>query len=329
MTRTDVIDDIGRSRDPAGVPAIEIRGLTKVYGGAEQKAVDDVSLSVPAGSVFGFLGPNGAGKTTTIKVLAGLLSATAGEALLNGFDVARRRAAAMEQFGAVLEGSRNVYWTLSAMQNLVYFGRLKGMRTAAARDRAGELLTGLDLWDRRDEKVGGYSRGMQQKVAIAAALMADPPIVLLDEPTIGLDVEATRTVKEWVHALAAEQGKTILLTTHQMDVVERLCDRVAVIRKGRVITDLPTEQLLAGARQRDRYEITIEGDGAGLGLPDGFVPEPGEETTVITGRLDDPQDLYPLVDRLRAQGVVLRSLAQVQPTLEDVFLDLIKERPHG
>ncbi|MEU8382550.1 ABC transporter ATP-binding protein [Streptosporangium sp. NPDC048865] len=328
MTRTDVMAGIGRSDAPAEVPAIEIRGLTKVYGGSDKKAVDDVSLSVPAGTVFGFLGPNGAGKTTTIKVLAGLLSPTSGEVLLNGFDVIRSRAAAMEQFGAVLEGSRNVYWTLSAMQNLVYFGRLKGMRTAEARSRGEELLKGLGLWDRKDEKVGGYSRGMQQKVAIAAALMADPPIVLLDEPTIGLDVEATRTVKEWVHALSTEQGKTILLTTHQMDVVEQLCERVAVIRKGKVVTDLPTEHLLAGARQRDKYEIRIEGDGEGLSLPDGFVVTPGKETTLITGRLDDPQDLYPLVERLRGRGVVLQSLTQVQPELEDVFLDLIKETPH-
>ena len=128
----------------------------------------------------------------------------------------------MEQFGAVLEGSRNTYWTLSAMQNLLYFGRLQGMRTSEARSAAERLLRGLDLWERRDEKVGGYSRGMQQKVAVAASMIADPPIVLLDEPTIGLDVEATRTVKDWIRTLSKEQGKTILLTTHQMNVVEEL-----------------------------------------------------------------------------------------------------------
>jgi ABC-2 type transport system ATP-binding protein len=302
MARTDVVGDIGRSDRPAEVPAIEISGLTKVYGTSKTKAVDDVSLSVPAGTVFGFLGPNGAGKTTTIKILAGLLSATSGEARLNGLDVARQRAAAMEQFGAVLEGSRNTYWTLSAMQNLVYFGRLQGMRTSEARSRAEELLRDLDLWERRDEKVGGYSRGMQQKVAVAAALIADPPIVLLDEPTIGLDVEA-----------------------HQMDVVEELCDRVAVIRRGQVVTDLPTDQLLARSRQRDKYEIRIGGTAEGLVLPEGFTAVSGEETTLISGRLADPQDLYPVVDRLRAYGAVIESMAQVQPDLEDVFLDLIRE----
>ncbi|WP_218010064.1 ABC transporter ATP-binding protein [Actinomadura kijaniata] len=177
---------------------IEIEALTKVYGAARVRAVDGVSLSVPAGSVFGFLGPNGAGKTTTIKMLAGLLRPTSGRVRLGGYDVVRQRPAAMARFGAVLEGSRNVYWSLSAWQNLMYFGRLKGLRKARVAERAHELLTGLELWERRGEKVGGLSRGMQQKVAIAAALIADPPIVLLDEPTLGLDVEATRTVKDWV-----------------------------------------------------------------------------------------------------------------------------------
>jgi ABC-2 type transport system ATP-binding protein len=310
----------------AEVPAIEISGLTKVYGTAKVRAVDDVSLSVPAGTVFGFLGPNGAGKTTTIKILSGLLSATEGQVRVNGYDVARKRSAAMEQIGAVLEGSRNVYWTLTAWQNMLYFGRLKGMRKAAAQDRAEELLTGLDLWERRNEKVGDYSRGMQQKVAIAAALIADPPILLLDEPTIGLDVEATRTVKEWVRTLSTDRRKTVLLTTHQMNVVEELCDRVAVIRRGQVVTDQPTRELLGRFRQRDRYVIEIDRMTDELDLPDGFEATSTDETTTITAKLAEPPELYELVDRLRDRGAVLRSLAQVQPDLEDVFLDLIKDR---
>jgi ABC-2 type transport system ATP-binding protein len=308
------------------VPAIQISALTKTYGRSQVRAVDEVSLGVPTGSVFGFLGPNGAGKTTTIKILAGLLSATSGQVRVNGYDVARRRSAAMEQIGAVLEGSRNVYWTLSAWQNLLYFGRLKGMRKAAAQARAEELLTGLELWDRRDEKVGDYSRGMQQKVAIAAALIADPPILLLDEPTIGLDVEATRTVKEWVRALSTERGKTVLLTTHQMNVVEELCDRVAVIRRGQVVTHQPTRELLATFRQRDRYVIEIDRSDGELDLPAGSAATSTDDTTTITARLADQRELYGLVDQLRGRGAVLRSLAQVQPDLEDVFLDLIKDR---
>jgi ABC-2 type transport system ATP-binding protein len=308
--------------------AIEISALTKIYRRSEVRAVDEVSLSVPAGSVFGFLGPNGAGKTTTIKILAGLLSATSGHVRINGHDVARRRSAAMEQIGAVLEGSRNVYWNLSAWQNLLYFGRLKGMRKADAQARAEELLTGLDLWERRGEKVGGYSRGMQQKVAIGAALIADPPVLLLDEPSIGLDVAATRTVKEWVRSLSTAGGKTVLLTTHQMDVVEELCDRVAVIRRGQLVTDQPTRELLARFRQRDRYVIETDGPAGELELPEGFEATSTDDHTTITAQLADPHELYELVDRLRVQGAVLRSLTQVQPDLEDVFLDLTQDEAH-
>jgi ABC-2 type transport system ATP-binding protein len=311
------------------VTAIDISALTKVYGSAGVRAVDDVSLGVPAGSIFGFLGPNGAGKTTTIKIAAGLLAATSGHVRLNGIDVARRRSAAMEQFGAVLEGSRNVYWTLSAWQNLMYFGRLKGMRKAETRTRAEELLTELGLWDRRRDKVGGFSRGMQQKVAIAAALIADPPIVLLDEPTLGLDVEATRTVKDRIRTLARERGTTVLITTHQLDVVQELCDRVAIMRSGRVVADGPTRELLAGHRRHDRYELTVEGEVPAEALPAGFEVAHQDGTTVFTGAIADPDGVYALLDLLRARRIPLRSLTQVQPGLEEVFLTLTREPANG
>jgi ABC-2 type transport system ATP-binding protein len=303
---------------------IENNPLTKVYATAGLPAVDNLSLHVPAGSVIGFLGPNGAGKTTTIKMMAGLLTPTSGQVRLGGFDVTRQRPAAMTRIGAVLEGSRNVYWSLSAWQNLMYFGRLKGMRRARIKDRARDLLTELGLWERRDDKVGGFSRGMQQKVAIAAALIADPPIVLLDEPTLGLDVEATRTIKRWIAELAGELGTTVLITTHQLDVVEEVCDRVAVIRQGRLVADLPTRELLAGSRERDRYEIRVEG-----AAPPGFDGVTRDGVTTITLRVDAPGEVYDLVERLRAHGVVLQSLTQVQPDLEDVFLALIQEPAHA
>ncbi|MEU7004073.1 ABC transporter ATP-binding protein [Nonomuraea sp. NPDC046570] len=301
---------------------IEIEALTKVYG--QVRAVDEVSLRIPAGSVFGFLGPNGAGKTTAIKMMAGLVTPTSGRVRLGGFDVARQRSAAMGRFGAVLEGSRNIYWSLSAWQNLMYFGRLKGLRKAQVTERARELLTDLGLWERRGDKVGGFSRGMQQKVAIAAALIAGPPIVLLDEPTLGLDVEATRTVKNWIAEQARELGTTILLTTHQLDVAQELCDRVAVMRQGRLVADLPTRELLAGFRERDRYEIRVEG-----AAPPGFDSVTREGVTTISVRVSDPREVYDVVERLRAQGAVLESLTQVQPDLEDVFLTLVNEPSHA
>ena len=201
--------------------AIEIESLSKTYNKgkrAQVRAVQVLSFAVLAGQVFGFLGPNGAGKTTTIKMLCGLVTPTSGTARLNGYDVARQRGEAMRQFGVVLEGTRSVYRRLSAWENLQYFGRLKGRRGRGLKSRAEWLLGELDLWERRKEQVRELSRGMQQKVAIACALIADPPIVLLDEPTLGLDVQSARTVKTWIRRLASEQGKTVLLTTHQLDM---------------------------------------------------------------------------------------------------------------
>ncbi len=163
-------------------PAIALRGLTKRFG--HLTAVDEVSLEVPRGQVFGLLGPNGAGKTTTIKLMTGLVTPTSGTVVLGGYDISRQRSRAVQQVGAVLEGSRNVYWSLSAWQNLLYFGRLKGLRAAEIKPRAERLLRDLALWDRRNDQVGGFSRGMQQKVAVAAALVTGPQVVLLDEPTI-------------------------------------------------------------------------------------------------------------------------------------------------
>ena len=307
-------------------PAIALSGLTKRYrrGKGWLTAVNDVTLTVPAGQVIGLLGPNGAGKTTTIKMACGLILPTAGTIRINGYDVGRRRASAVRQIGAVLEGSRNVYWPLTAWQNLIYFGRLKGLRAAEIRPRAQRLLTDLGLWERRNETVGSYSRGMQQKVAIAAALITDPPVMLLDEPTIGLDVESARTVKDWIAHLAAGEGKTIVLTTHQLPIVQELADRIAVIRDGSVIADLPTGELLARFAEH-RFEVRVAGPPNGLAgkLPAGARAEADAGTTRVTLRDADQGRLADFLGELRAKDIPLLSVTQAQPGLEEIFLRLI------
>jgi ABC-2 type transport system ATP-binding protein len=309
-----------------GRPAIELSGLTKRYrrGRGWFTAVSDVTLGVPRGQVIGLLGPNGAGKTTTIKMACGLILPTAGTIRLNGYDVGRRRSDAVRQIGAVLEGSRNVYWPLTAWQNLMYFGRLKGLRTAEVRPRAERLLADLGLWDRRDENVGSFSRGMQQKVAIAAALITDPPILLLDEPTIGLDVEAARTVRDWIAHLSADEGKTIVLTTHQLAIVQELAGRIAVIRRGEIIADLPTAELLSQFAE-DRFEVRAAMPPSGFAgkLPAGARAEADADTTRVLLRDADQGRLHHLVEELRAAGVPLLSVTQAQPDLEEIFLRLI------
>jgi ABC-2 type transport system ATP-binding protein len=316
-----------RSADPAvPVPAIELSGLGKRYG--QLVAVDDVSLSVPRGQVFGLLGPNGAGKTTTIKMIAGLIVPSAGRIRLGGFDVARQRSQAVRQIGAVLEGSRNVYWPLSAWQNLLYFGRLKGLRGREIRPRAQRLLTELDLWQRRHEPVGSFSRGMQQKVAIAAALITDPPVILLDEPTLGLDVEAARTVRGWIARLAREEGKTVVLTTHQLDVAQQLADRIAVIRRGRIIADLPTNELLSRYAE-DRYRIQVGGRLVGRmpHLPEGTEVRTDDDTdhgaTTVTLPTADPEDLNRLLAHVQWLERPLLSVDRAQPSLEEIFIRLV------
>lgn len=307
--------------------AIELDHLTKRYQRDKRQltAVDDVTLQVPPGQVIGLLGPNGAGKTTTIKMICSLILPTAGRIALNGHDVGRQRPDAMIQIGAVLEGSRNVYWPLSAWQNLMYFGRLKGLRSAEIEPTAKRLLGDLGLWERRHEAVGSYSRGMQQKVAIAAALVTDPPILLLDEPTIGLDVEASRTVKDWVAHLAAEEGKTILLTTHQLAIVQELADRIAVIRDGRIIADLPTPELLARYAE-DRFEVRvpITHNRFPATLPPGTRIESGAEATRLLLPDTDQVTLRKVLDGLRIADIPLVSVSQARPDLEEIFLRLIR-----
>lgn len=310
-------------------PAIELTGLTKIYGrgGETFVAVDAVTLEVARGEVIGLLGPNGAGKTTTIKMMASLIEPTSGTAVLNGFDVARQRASAVWQIGAVLEGSRNVYWSMTAWENLMYFGRLKGLRGSEIKPRAERLLTELGLWEWRDKTVGTFSRGMQQKVAVAVALITDPPIILLDEPTLGLDVEAARTVKDWITRLAQEERKTVVLTTHQLAIAQELSDRIAVIKSGKIIADLPTCELLSRYAE-DQFQIEVAGrlKEVRSSLPPGAQAGSDGDVTTVTLPGADTAAVYRFLEQLSAAGLPLISVTKAQPDLEEIFIRLIQ---HG
>lgn len=313
--------------------AIEIRGLSKVYtkrNGPAVVAVDNLSLSIPAGQIFGFLGSNGAGKTTTIKMACGLVLPTSGSVVLNGFNVQHQRGAAMRQIGAVLEGTRNVYWRMTAWQNLLYFGRIKGVSGKVLKERAERLLRELELWDRRNDPVRDFSRGMQQKVAIACALVADPPIVLLDEPTLGLDVQAGRTVKRWVEQLARNEGKTVVLTTHQMDLAESLCDRVAIMSQGKLVTNRPTSELL-GLFRRETYELRFRGHvkEATVARFDGFAAREENGYTILSGTINEHDRLYRLIEMAEMQGMELLGVAQTEPNLEEIFVELLDRAGKG
>ena len=308
--------------------SIEIEALSKTFSKRKSEdivAVDRLDLTLTAGQVFGFLGPNGAGKTTTIKMMCGLVTPSSGSVRLNGYDIESQRSEAMRQLGVVLEGTRSVYWRLTAWENLMYFGRLKGLRGKEIKGTAEWLLTELELWDRRDEPVREYSRGMQQKVAVACALIADPPIVLLDEPTLGLDVQSARTLKGWIRRLASEQGKTVLLTTHQLDMAQELCDRVAIINNGRLVADRPVRELLR-LFSDEHYRIRLRGVvNGGLADTTRLKVERVEGDTVISGAIVDQDMLYDILAKTRDLGFPLVSVERAEPDLEEVFVRLLED----
>ena len=234
-------------------PMIEARGLRKAF--KTLVAVEAVDLEVAGGEIFGFLGPNGAGKTTTIKMLIGLLRPSAGVARIGGHDVERDPIAAKALIGYVPD-EPYLPEKLSAREFLQFIGGLYRVPTAQARRRGEELLRLFDLSGHADELLGGYSHGMRQKMALAGALLHDPRALFLDEPTVGLDPRSARLIKDILRQLAA-RGTAIFLTTHILEIAERLCDRVAIISDGRVIAAGTMDEMRAGIHDRSLEDIFL------------------------------------------------------------------------
>ena len=306
--------------------AIRLDGLVKQYRGGDGKefrAVDDLSLEVRRGEILAFLGPNGAGKTTSIKMMVGLVRPDGGRALVAGMDVEKRRPEVLRKVGAVLEGNRNIYWDLTVAENLRYWGTLKEVEPRVLKPRIEELLGFFDLGAKRDTIGKQLSRGMQQKLAIACALIHDPEILLLDEPTLGLDVAAARMVRERVLQLCREQQRTIVLTTHQLDVAQELCHRVAILAKGRLVT-LEEKASLLEMFTRPEYEFKIHGslperDLERFGHVFG-VEENGATTFHILLRSDE--SLYGVMDLLQRSGATVASVSKVEANLEEIFVQM-------
>lgn len=305
--------------------AIEINALSKTYlkkDGTSFKAVDTLSLEIPVGQVIGFLGPNGAGKTTTIKMICDIITPTEGSVKVNGLNMQEKRNDALTSIGVVLEGARNIYWQLSPWQNLMYFGRLKMIYPSELKEYAEHLLHTLALWEVKDMPVSDLSRGTQQKVAIACALIHNPPILLLDEPTLGLDVKASRTIKNWITDLAQKQKKTVVLTTHQLDIAEQLCERIVIINKGKIIADQPTHELLSAVHE-EHYQIAVAGKvkDSGLILP-GMDAVEKEDHTLYIGAILDQAELYKKLALIHDRNLSLLSVTRTKNNLEEVFMHL-------
>jgi ABC-2 type transport system ATP-binding protein len=305
------------------------------FGKKEPKAmftaVDGVDIQIQRGEIFGLLGPNGAGKSTTIRMLCTLLEPTSGTARVNGFDIVKQANEVRRNLGTVLAGERSIYWKLTGRENLEYFAALYHIPPAVAKKRVDELIERMELKDRANELVEKYSTGMRQRVAISKALLARPPILLLDEPTLGLDPQAARNLRELIAELKQE-GHTILLTTHYMEEADQLSDRIGIIDTGKVIAlDTP-----AGLKRRIEQKEVIKLEVTG------WHPEIGDKIKSISGienlmsRQQGEADLWEvnmqaqnsrtaiprIVEHISSNGTRLVNMNIVKPSLEDVFIHL-------
>ena len=293
------------------------------------RAVDGIDLVVEPGEIFGLLGPNGAGKTTTMKMLATLLIPTSGTIRVLGIDPLARPREVRARLGAMLSGERSLYWKLTARENLEYFAALYHVPPGETKARIANVLAAAKLTDRADDYVERYSTGMRQRLALARALLPDPSLVVLDEPTVGLDPQASRDLRDRVRELKA-QGRTVLLTTHYMEEADQLCDRVAIIDHGRIVAlDTPAAlKRTIRAEEVVHLEIGLDGDESAvidrLGRSATVArTERSNGTLTVTAHCASARDFVPAAfDAARSTGTTIRHVEVVPVTLEDVFLAL-------
>ena len=307
-------------------------GKRRFYERKTIHAVKSVEFGVRRGEILGLLGPNGAGKTTCVKMISGLVRPSAGKVFVEGMHVEKNRLKVLRHIGVVLEGTRTVIWPLTPLENLCYFGNLRNVRGKVVKKRGKELLDFIGLKDKMHTQVRRLSRGQRQRLAICIALIADPSVILLDEPTTGLDVQSSRAIREKVVEMTRELGKSVLVTTHDMHIAQRLCDRIGIIDKGELITCRRTDDLLEVFADQT-YEIRLDDmpDPVSYtsipGVHDAAVEQDGVGGPMLVLRVSDDENerseaLYRVIARLQSEGRILRTITQRQQTLENVFLRL-------
>ena len=307
--------------------SIEAFDLVRSFNGF--KAVENLSLTVEEGEIFGLLGPNGAGKTTTIRMLSALISPTSGSARIGGFDVVDDALKVREIIGILTE-SPSLYGRLNALENMEFFAKAYGVTDKAERDsKIRELLDFFQLWDRRQDHVGQYSKGMKQKLAIARALIHSPEILYLDEPTSGLDPKSSKDIRDLMEALTENQKQTILLSTHRLEDAERLCDKVMIINKGQPITVSSPRDL------RKRFSSGQEVQVGFTMLDDDLVSMVRELPMVVnltveasenrlSISLQAEQDTPSLVKALVEYGAQISYVKPMETSLEEAYLELME-----
>jgi ABC-2 type transport system ATP-binding protein len=299
---------------------IEAQGLRRVFGSFV--AVDDVSLSVPDGAIVALLGPNGAGKTTTVRMLAGLLAPTAGDAEVAGCSI-RTDATEVRARVGLMTDAPGLYDQMTPSAYLDFFGQLFGMESSSRRSRVDDLLALFDLQAVANKRMATFSRGMQQKVALARALLHEPPIIFLDEPTGGLDPLAARMVRDLIVGLKHD-SRSIVLCTHDLDEAERLADSITIMRRGRVVASGTPRSLRAGASHTSLVQVTLAhacADAATvIAAVDGVIDARMDSPALLSYRTQDLERTNPdVIAALVAHGAPIVSVTRTDATLEDVF----------
>lgn len=294
-------------------------------------AVNGVDIQIKHGEIFGLLGPNGAGKSTTIRMLCTLLEPTSGTARVNGFDTVKQANEVRRSLGTVLAGERSIYWKLSGRENLEYFAALYHIPTAVAKKRVDELIERMEIKDRANELVEKYSTGMRQRIAIAKALLARPPILLLDEPTLGLDPQAARNLRELIAQLK-EEGHTILLTTHYMEEADQLSDRIGIIDTGKVIALDTPENLKQLIDRKEVIRLEVAGWHEEMaeklrkvsGIDNLTAHQQGEDDLwEVNLQAQNTRAALPrIMEHVSSNGTRLVNMNILKPSLEDVFIQL-------
>jgi ABC-2 type transport system ATP-binding protein len=332
----------GTSVDSSGVTtvveAVDLRRTYRTTTGTirrssvEVEAVKGVSFAIEEGELFGLLGPNGAGKTTTIKMLITLLIPTAGTARVLGRDVVKDAKWVRQHIGYVFGGDRGLYERLSALDNLRYFAELYGVDPKVQRARIHELLELVGLAGRENERVEGYSRGMRQRLHIARGILHDPPVVFLDEPSIGVDPVGARELRAMIAGLR-DAGKTVLLTTHYMFEADELCDRIAIVAQGQILAEGTPRDLKAGVGEGSIVEIevygiatdTVAGVRALQGVTGVVVEEQDQAQVLVIQTAAGAEVTQAIMGRL--EGLSLGRVTTREPTLEDAYVALVTD--HG
>jgi ABC-2 type transport system ATP-binding protein len=311
---------------------IKTQGLTKKFkiGKKEETelvAVDDLSLEVERGEVFGFLGPNGAGKTTTVRMLTGLIRPSAGTAQIAGFELGKNDTEIRQNVGILTE-SPGMYDRLTAEKNLTIFANLYDVPDNEK--SVNKYLSMLGLWERRNDTVGSFSKGMRQKLAVARALIHEPQILFLDEPTTGLDPEASKTVRDFVEELKTE-GRTIFMTTHNLDEAEKLCDRVGIFQQRLLTLDSPSNlrekmygrRVVFHLRELQPGWVDLVSNMPGTGNV-----EAADNKLVIS--LKDPEQSNPeIVKALVLAGAEVQFVGEIRHSLEQIYLEMVNNSERG